>query len=426
MSPSLSPSPLVPRPWRLTAALVAHGLLRLAGWSSGALVGFYLAQLAATGRPVDAGLVGALGFVANMSELMGAFPLGWLVDRTSPRGVLLWGSVCGAVATQLFGLTGLTAIFFLSRALEGVSAAAVGPAVLTHLTNVTQGHPRRGAIMAYFELSLLVGVALGGLVGGVLWDEAHTAAFSWIATLYLLVGVLFYWATQSDVRPANVPLRLSPWVALGRALRNPHLVRLAPAWLAANAVVGLWLTHVFFLLNDNAPPYPGQYLVGRFSASQVGGLSLVYTIVFGTGVVLWGVGLRRLSRLRVMWLAWGGLLGVILAFFLLNVSQGWPAWQRGIVVAVYAVAIITQSGFTPAALTYLADTVGQQSANRGAVLGLYTVLLSLGNALGAALGGPLARAAAFNGLLLGTLGLAVVMALGLWRLSAYRPVASTS
>lgn len=418
-----SPAPSIQLPRRITAALAAHGLLRLAGWASGALVGFYLAALAAAGRPVDAGLVGALGFVANMSELAGAFPLGWLVDRTSPRHVLVWGSVVGALATQLFGWTGVATVFFVSRALEGVSAAAVGPAILTHLTHVTQGHARRGAIMGYFELSLLVGVALGGVVGGVLWDVVQTQAFSWIAALYLLVGVLFYWATQSEVKATPAVTRLSPWEALRRTLHDPQLMRLAPAWLAANAVVGLWLTHVFFLLNENAPPQPGQYLVGRFSASQVGALSLVYTLVFGVGVAVWGWLLQRLSRLQVMWLAWGGLLGVVVAFFLLNASQGWAAWQRGVVVGVYALAIMTQSGFTPAALTYLADNVGQQSANRGAALGLYTLLLGLGNALGAAWGGPLAQAAAFNGLLLGTLGLALVMALGLWRLSVYRPAA---
>jgi predicted MFS family arabinose efflux permease len=102
-----------------------------------------------------------------------------------------------------------------------------------------------------------------------------------------------------------------------------------------------------------------------------------------------------------------GVLGVTVTFFVINLSTGWTVWQRGLVVVVYAFFVMVQSGFTPAALAFLADVAGQ-SSGRGSAMGLYTVLLSLGNILGAALGGVLAARYAINGLLYGTVLLAAI------------------
>lgn len=67
------------------------------------------------------------------------------------------------MATQLFGITGQVGIFYLSRGIEGLSGAALAPAILAHLTDLTEGDlPLRARIMSYFEPSLLAGLALGG------------------------------------------------------------------------------------------------------------------------------------------------------------------------------------------------------------------------------------------------------------------------
>ena len=46
-----------------------------------------------------------------------------------------------------------------------------------------------------------------------------------------------------------------------------------------------------------------------------------------------------------------------------------------------------RAGFTPAALTHLADIAEEQGADRGAVMGLYSVFFGLGQVTGALLGG---------------------------------------
>ena len=166
-------------PRRLMLVLIANGLLRVANSASGALIGFYLARLAISGRGVDAGLLGVLGLVVNLAELGGAIPFGLLADRFSPRLLLVGSGLLGAAATQLFGMSGVVAIFLLSRTMEGISAGASGPPLLAHLADITQDAPLlRGRVMGVFELSVLAGLALGGLGCGWSVGKGHGIVWS--------------------------------------------------------------------------------------------------------------------------------------------------------------------------------------------------------------------------------------------------------
>src|SRR5689334_1510216 len=109
---------------RLTAVLVANGLLRVAASAGGALIGFYLAYLVNQGQAVDSQLLGALAVAFSVAELLGAVPIGVLTDRWSPRAMLVLGALLGAGATQLFGISGVIALFYLARVLQGLATAA--------------------------------------------------------------------------------------------------------------------------------------------------------------------------------------------------------------------------------------------------------------------------------------------------------------
>lgn len=89
------------------------------------LIGLYLGDVANHGNPIGAGIVGVLGTVSSGAELLAAAPMGVASDAIAPRLLVAAGSLLGATATQLFGMSGLVSIFFLSRALEGLRAAAV-------------------------------------------------------------------------------------------------------------------------------------------------------------------------------------------------------------------------------------------------------------------------------------------------------------
>jgi predicted MFS family arabinose efflux permease len=61
-----------------------------------------------------------------------------------------------------------------------------------------------------------------------------------------------------------------------------------------------------------------------------------------------------------------------------------------------------QSGFTPAALAYLADVTEGYAQDRGAIMGLYSVFLGVGQFIGASIGGPFVDWAGADGVILVT------------------------
>ena len=70
-------------------------------------------------------------------------------------------------------------------------------------------------------------------------------------------------------------------------LKNVHLLRFAPAWLAVNAVLGLWLTHaVLQAAEDDAT---GQLLAAGFTGGQIGNGMGLFGLLFGAGMLFWSL-----------------------------------------------------------------------------------------------------------------------------------------
>src|SRR5258708_1319785 len=128
----------------------------------------------------------ALSMEFSLTQMTWRLPLVVAADYISRRVLMPGGALVGAVATQLFGMSGNVYIFFLSRALEGMAAAAIAPALLAHLTDITAGtRPLRARVMSYFELSLLGGLGVGGLLAAHWWDRLQNATFSMVAVVYV-------------------------------------------------------------------------------------------------------------------------------------------------------------------------------------------------------------------------------------------------
>jgi MFS family permease len=396
---------------RISFALLGNALLRIAVGATGILVGLYLAELANAGKRFGPALAGTLGAVAFGSELIGAVPMGVLSDALAPRGLMTAGALIAAAATQLFGFTGTLNIFFLSRTLEGLGAAATTPSILAHLTDVTDGNSSlRARVMSYFELSLLAGLALGGLLAGELWGWVGRGSFAAVAIVYLAAAALLYFGAAGSRGYGGRKAR----EGLRRASQEPALLRLAPVWLCVNSIVGLWLGPTFsFLITQRASN--GQFLAGRFAdaPSQIGWVLFGYSLIFGAGVTGWSFLLPRMELLKALRISLWAMFAACLGLYLFNHSATWPADVRWTIAIATSGAIMVESGFTPAALSLLAEAVGS-SAGRGAAMGIYSVLLSLGAIIGSLLAGWLGAAYSVDGLIYGTAGMAAA-ALGLVR-----------
>lgn len=389
---------------RLPAALVGNALMRIAGGASGVLVGLYLADLGNQGLGFDAALVGALGAVSFGGELLFSVPMGMLSDAIAPRILMTAGAVLGAAATQLFGMSAWVSVLFLSRAIEGMAAAAGVPPLLAHLTDVTEGDPPlRARTMSYFELSLLAGLALGGLLGAQLWQRFHGGAFAMVAIVYLVCAAML-WIGTAGARGHG---RAGAMSGLRRALRDPALRRLAPVWLCVNSIVGLWLGPAFIFLLTRKPR-TSQWIPGIYTdqPDQVGWMLLTYSLVFAAGVTVWSFVLPRVPVARALRIALTAMLAVCLGLFALNHAGAQPVEVRWAIGIVTALLIMVESGFTPAALSLLAGAVGPR-AGRGSAMGIYSVLLSVGAVIGSAMAAWLGDWYEVDGLLYGTLAMAL-------------------
>jgi MFS family permease len=386
-------------------AIAAHALVRIASSAEGVLVGLYLASLGNQFGTVQTGLVGSLGAASYAAELVASVPLGLAADVLSVRLLMVCGALAAAIGVQLFAVTVSRPLLFLSQLLQGIGVAGVTPPLLKFLTQATTGSPaRRARAMSLFELSMLAGLALGGLVAAELWAHVHAGAFTAVASLNVACALLLV------MRVGRVPKPQTGRVLQGlrEALSDAMVRGLAPAWICVNAIIGLWLGPTLsFLLTHR--PRGGQYLDGLFAASpsKVGYLMLAYTAVFAVGVTLWSMILPRIRLLTALRISLVVMFAVCAALFAVNHSEHWSGAARATVLSITALMIMVESGFTPAALSLLAQSL-EPVSGKGAAMGIYSFLLGLGAAIGSLMAGALGAAWQIDGLLLGTVLLAAV------------------
>src|SRR5260370_40863590 len=245
----------------LALVIIGNSFMRIASGASGVLVGLYLADLANHGLHVNAALVGILGAVSFVSELIASVPMGLASDAIAPRRLITGGALLGSIATQLFGMSSRPSIFFLSRTVEGLGAAAVTPSLLSHLTDVTDGnHSLRARVMSYFELSLLAGLAVGGLTGAQLWRFPSGHPSTPTPALCILMACLFVLGAVGSQGHGSAKA-ISGFFT---ALKEPSLQLLAPVWFCVNTLIGLCLSPTLPFLLTLRPGH-NPFLTAIFS-----------------------------------------------------------------------------------------------------------------------------------------------------------------
>jgi MFS family permease len=153
----------------------------------------------------------------------------------------------------------------------------------------------------------------------------------------------------------------------------------------------------------------GQFLAGIFAdqLERVGWLYFGFCLVFGAGVSAWSIVLPRMPILRALRIALVAMCGVCLGLLLLNYAGDRSYGIRWAIGIATAICVMVESGFTPAALSLLAGAVGAHTG-RGAAMGIYSALLSIGAIGGSLLAAVLGSQFSMDGLIYGTLAMAVV------------------
>ncbi len=429
----------------LAAVIVGSLILRAAAGAMGENIQFYSAFIdeaarnpnhplrtiaGATVQAIPYTLLGLILASFFAAELIGSPIFGAWSDKYGRKLFIIFGPLFGALAVQITAMTTVIWMLSVTRLLEGLSTASNAPATLGYIAEATSHSQKlRSRIVGFFEIATIGGFAIGASVGGWLWRHfGHPAvvygipltspAFALNAVLYIL-SLVILWFGVSDIpnrKPStkSVPARET----LGRywkIITNPRVASFAPAWIAVNAVLGVFINLTARVLTERGR-FPGQLLVGAFDSFQAGNIRALYAVVFVIGILLWSVFFAHVRKTIVMLIGTAGLFGTCFVLYALNHQPSLAAPLVAPFALTLVLTILIQSGFTPAAVAHLADISEDHLADRGLIMGLYSVFLGIGQLLGASLGGPFIDFGGADGLVAFTALLGVISALLLIRL----------
>jgi predicted MFS family arabinose efflux permease len=197
-----------------------------------------------------------------------------------------------------------------------------------------------------------------------------------------------------------------------RILRGSHVWLLAPTWIAINATLGLFTSQTLFqLVREPKPQFADQTLMGGFEPWQMSVGLAVGGLLFFAGLLYWGGRFKDLRRTTIILYGIAGGAVLVLGGLLANHSAGLPGVILVAAVLLAGAGLFVLAGATPAALGLLADISERFPADRGAIMGLYSVFLAIGQIAGALIGGVAADWRGIDGMLLATfvlLGIALV------------------
>jgi MFS family permease len=314
--------------------------------------------------PAGAFQVGLILALYPIAEACSAMPIGRLADRISRKKLHLTGMTLITILTATIGFTRNLLNVSVLHALMGVSAAMAAVTSLTLLGDATK-QTNRGKKMGGFDLANLGGYGLGFGVGSVLVTEFASRlsyAFWVTAGIFLFTSIL---ATKFLVEPVRSDELNQP--GMRRRRIGSKIRPVLPVWLGQTIILGM-----YFLLpkafKDANITLTGQMLI---FLGAIGGL-------FALGAIVFGHISDKVGRTKIMVLGAIGEFGFLILF-------GWSFPNFLTYALVLAPLFFLASAIAPAILSYVSDISGK--ARRGSANGLYSVVLSIGMAIGNILGG---------------------------------------
>ncbi len=407
-------------------------LLRIANRISFVLLGFYLGEHFASVT-----VVALILESYYISELLLAPVMGGLSDRLGRKPLLIAAPLLGAcsscflfISVSLFPhpnggaldthLLQLLLLILIGRLFEGATTALNTPACLGYIADATvDAEKLRARVMTGFEVSTVGAIALAIPFGGKVSSVLGIWGFCVVIVLHLInAAVIVSYVKENVQRSLQKRTSSSLFESFGM-LRDRRIRTFLPAWLCINTLIGAWMTLIILLLTyparQAALRHPGQLFYGGSSRElatlMLGGFGLLCLV----GLGIWVLIIPRMRRTTAMLL---GLFGLAICIVALTILNGLPGKLGDMLsgtnilfdalVPFVLGGVLLLSGFLPASLVQLGALSEVQPGKRGAVMGLYSVVLGIGQLLGASIGGLSADLGGFYGLMIFSAILALV------------------
>ena len=432
----------------LWAVLAGTFTLRFSTGLTGAMLTFYLADLPKFHGVLDqllglgAGVVvGALAFALihaafYASELVLSPLFGVLSDRQGHWRVMQYGPFFGLVAVVITWATTNIPLILGTRLLEGAATAGSIPSILGFIAVATaMDEGLRGKAVARFEAATLAGLLAGFAAAGPLFFIFGPEAFLINGLVYLVsLGIYRYGVDRNLEASLEAPHAATTskldFSRYRRILGQSHVWLLAPTWVAINAVLGLFTTQTIFqLVRTPDAKFADQLLMGGFDPLQISGGLAVGGLLFFAGLLYWGNKFKSFRRTTIILYGLAGGAVLVVAAVAINHSGGLPDVARLLFALPAVFGLFVLAGATPAAIGLLADVTEAYPDDRGAIMGLYSVFLGLGQIAGSLIAGTAASAFGLDGILVASivlLGLAVIPLVFLRRHEHYLAGPSTA
>ncbi len=397
--------------------------LRFSTGLTGGLLAFYLGNLPDHGGPEVTAIAFSVLYAAfYLTELIASPFFGVLSDRLGHHRVMQFGPVFGAIAVILTGLTTNLLLLGGTRVLEGAATAASVPSILGFLAMAsTRDEDLRGKVSSRFELATLAGIGAGTLTAAIAYQYLGVNAFFLNAVIYGFSFLIYRYGVTAPDEPVSVEQQPNHGLRrYARLLKSSHIWLLAPTWIAVNAAIGVYSGQgLFNLVRQPNPKFADQLLAGGLGTWELFFGMIAAGAVFVLGLLYWGSRFKNTRRTTILFFGIVGGAVLVAGAIAFNHSGGLDYIARVPFALVAGFGLFVLAGATPAALGLLADMSEAYPDDRGAVMGLYSVFLGLGQIIGSFIGGFAAERAAIDGLLIATLVMMGIALLPLYQLRQF-------
>lgn len=343
----------------------------------------------------DPALIGLAMGIYGLTQAMLQIPLGVASDRLGRKRVIIFGLLIFALGSLVAGSADTLMGVLAGRALQG--AGAVSAAVTALLADLTRDVVRTKAMA-------LVGASIGLMFALSMVAAPLIAAQIGLSGLFVLTAVLavlgiavVLWWVPSEPEI----LKDAGRGGLRQVMSNPALLRLNIGVFVLHAVqLAMWVAIPAFLV---------QAGLGKDEHWQI-----YLPAVLGSFLLMGGVfRLERRGHLRAVFLSAIALIALV-QVALLWVSSGAPsvtglAWLLFAFFCGFNVLEATQ----PSLVSRIAP-----ASSRGAAMGVYNTLQSLGFFAGGVMGGQLVKSYGTQGLFLTCAALMVLWLVVAWPMVA--------
>jgi DHA1 family multidrug resistance protein-like MFS transporter len=314
------------------------------------------------------------GILNGVTSLVAAFasPLwGQVADRHGRKLMLLRSSFAIALFTALMGASGNVWQFFACRALMGVFAGFSSAAIALVASQVPED--RLGYSLGWLSTGQLVGSLVGPIIGGILADATGSYRIPFYvtsATIFLSIGLVWFGVREEFTRHHGEGRR-GTFSSLFALVTTPALLALFFVLLMAQFGVRTVQPIVTLYVKEMVGDLPNLATLAGIAFSITGLANVISAPFLGNRSDR--IGYRRVLLICLA----GGTLTTLPQAFTDNY------W----LFTAFAVGLFI-GGLLPAANALVGRLVSR--AERGAVYGMTSSAMFLGNSAGPLLGGAIA------------------------------------